>query len=227
MQNLLSLEITTGNTQDPDEFITPSYNLSNVSQTMMTFKLAFAARSSSSADRLQIFASTNCGRTWSLRYTKAGLALATAGLVSSNFVPTSPSQWREETVNLSSSSISGRDNVMFKFVYTNDTGNNIFIDDINITGVVGQEEILDQLIQLSIFPNPSDDLSTISFNLVESKEMMISITDVMGRTVEQVYSGELPSGDHSYTVGRGLSAGMYFVRLNIDGEEISKKLIRQ
>ena len=36
---------------------------------------------------------------------------------------------------------------MFKFVYTNDSGNNMFIDDINLTGVVGQEEILDQLLQ--------------------------------------------------------------------------------
>ncbi|NNF02028.1 MAG: T9SS type A sorting domain-containing protein, partial [Bacteroidia bacterium] len=221
----IKLQNYTGNTQEPDAFITPTYNLSNVSSTMMTFKLAFAARSSTNVDKLQIFASTNCGRTWSLRYTKSGLALATAGLVSSNFIPTGQSQWREETVNFSTSSVSGRDNVMFKFVYTNDSGNNMYIDDINLTGVVGQEEILDELLQLSIFPNPTENISTVAFNLGENKEMSIYVTDMTGRIVENVEENQLSAGDHSYQIGSGLSKGMYFVHLNVDGQLISKKFV--
>src|SRR6185436_20283 len=55
-----------------DNLITTSFNLSNVSSTYMTFWRAFAYRSISTTDVLKMYASTNCGQLWGLRYVKTG-----------------------------------------------------------------------------------------------------------------------------------------------------------
>ncbi|NNF02027.1 MAG: T9SS type A sorting domain-containing protein [Bacteroidia bacterium] len=221
----IKIQNYTGNTQQPDAVITPSYNLSNVSSTMMTFKMAFAVRSTSGADALRIYASTNCGQTWSVRYTKSGLNLATAGLISSNFIPTSTSQWREETVNLSTSSVSGRDNVMFKIEYTNDTGNNLYIDDINITGVVGTEEISAAALNLNIFPNPTEGNTTVGFTLLEDSDVKIEVIDMLGRSLNTVSDAKLNSGQHQFEITDELTAGMYFIKLTIDSHIVTEKLL--
>ncbi|MBT8195482.1 MAG: PKD domain-containing protein, partial [Bacteroidia bacterium] len=112
--NSIFINNLNNNVDGEDELITATFDLSNVSGTMMSFDLAYATRSSSSTDRFKVFASNDCGKTWGLRYTKSGAALSTAGIVTSTFVPVA-GDWRQELVNLSTSSVSGRDHVMFKF----------------------------------------------------------------------------------------------------------------
>ncbi|NNC85546.1 MAG: PKD domain-containing protein [Bacteroidia bacterium] len=207
-----------------DAFITPSVNLSNVSGTQMTFQLAYAARGSSGDNILRIYVSTNCGQTWSLRYTKSGSLLSTAGIVSSNFTP-SAGDWRQETVNLSSGSISGRPNVIFKFEYTHDNGNNMYIDDINIDGVVGLEEFIDQY-QINLFPNPANGRTQLTFNLKSSADVKVTLEDVLGRQINVANESMLNAGTHNFLFETSsLSPGIYMVNVNVAGEVITKKLI--
>ncbi|MBT8195483.1 MAG: PKD domain-containing protein [Bacteroidia bacterium] len=221
--NSVKLTNYTNNT-GVDAFITPSVNLGNVSGTQMTFQLAHAARSSTGENYLRVYVSSNCGQTWSLRYTKFGPALSTAGIVSSNFTP-SPADWRQETVNLSSSSISGKPNVIFKFEYTHENGNNIYIDDINIDGVVGLEELKDEY-QVNLFPNPANGRTQLSFNLNSNADVKVSLEDLLGRQINVANEGALSAGTHNFLFEtRELSSGIYMVKLNIEGQIITRKLI--
>ena len=187
-----------------DVFVTPGYNFSNITNGSMTFRLAFAARSVNSTDQLKVYASNNCGDQWNLRYTENGLALSTAGLISSSFIPNS-NQWRLETVNLSSVSYNNRPNVRFKFEYRQDNGNNIYIDDINITGTsnVGIQDV-EFLATLNVYPNPSAAASTVSFSLAADADVTADVYDITGRVVEQLVSGKLTSGAHQFTFGGDL-----------------------
>ncbi|MBT8196791.1 MAG: PKD domain-containing protein [Bacteroidia bacterium] len=212
------------NNSGTDLFITPSYNLGAVSSTQMSFKLAYAARSSSGADMLRIQASSDCGRTWQTRYTKTGANLSTAGIYSTNFTPMA-SEWRQETVNLSSSSVSGKPNVVFKFEFTMDNGNNMYIDDINITGIVGVDETLNDLINLNLMPNPSSDNMNLSFTLNENRDVKATLVDLTGRKIADIIDASLSSGDFNYEILHPGASGMYFIQLEVDNYTSTKKLI--
>ncbi len=208
-----------------DDFVTPGYDFTNIVNATMTFQLAFAARSSSSTDQLRVYASSNCGQQWNLRYTKSGLALSTAGIMSASFTPTN-AQWRMETVNLSGVSYNNKPSVRFRFNYLQNTGNNIYIDDINITGTssVGIQDV-QFLATLNVYPNPASDLSNISFSLSETQLMKIEISDLTGRVVESVENNKLPAGNYNYSFGKNLSDGIYFVRFQSNENDLTRKVV--
>src|SRR5204862_179314 len=47
-----------------DDYVTPSFNLTYLSQPTLTFKVANAQRNPSSADHLRVYISDDCGTTW-------------------------------------------------------------------------------------------------------------------------------------------------------------------
>jgi len=217
-----------GNTTNTsDAFITPTYDLTWVTQSNLTFWLAFAARSSSSTDNLKVYASTTCGQLWNVRYNKSGLnALSTAGLITSNFIPTN-AQWREETVNISSSSYNNKPNVRFKFEYTQVNGNNIYIDDLNLNGTVGLNEVFEEALDFSVYPNPVASQASIDFTLTDNSRVIIDVIDIMGRVVNHVADMKLDAGDYQFELPADLASGLYSVRLNMDGYVTSRKVIIQ
>jgi hypothetical protein len=226
----MELENFTPAAGDVDEFITPAIDMSTVTSQTMTFKLAHAQRNSSDADQLFVFTSTNCGSAWVQRYSKSGASLATAGVVSSPFTPASSGQWRQETVNIVN--VGGQKDVRFKFQFISDgSGNNIFIDNININGTpsAGVAEEFQNGFDLAVFPNPFSDNTTISFNLLERYNVSISVYDIVGREVMPVSTKtELSAGTYTLPLNRNtLKSGIYFVKLNVDGYSVTKKVIVQ
>lgn len=206
-----------------DVFITPTYDLTNVTGANLTFWLAFAARSSTSTDVLKVYASTTCGQLWSIRYNKTGTTLSTAGLVTSNFIPNG-TQWRQETVNISSSSYSNKPNVRFKFEYTQANGNNMYIDDINLNGTVGLNEAIEESLGFSVYPNPASASATIDFKLDDRSDISIDVLDATGRLVNRVAESRMDAGEYQFELPSGLAGGVYSVRLVVDGYMTSRKI---
>jgi PKD repeat protein len=208
-----------------DSWITPSMNFSNVnSPAIMTFKVANAQRSSTSNDELKVFYSLNCGKSWSATpYAKSGATLSTAGIVSTNFTPSNAGQWRLETVNVNGAKL--KPNVRFKFQNTSDRGNNIYIDEINITGnITGIKEAEELQSDFSVYPNPSQGSSTIEFTLNKSCNVIIEVKDILGRTVANVFHDNLMAGIHERKLP-ALIPGIYLVDLNINNKHHIRKLV--
>jgi PKD repeat protein len=215
----------TGNTsQTTDAFLTPTFNLSNVTNANLTFWLAFAARTSTSTDQLKVWASTSCGQLWSIRYNKTGTALSTAGIITSVFVPTS-AQWRQETVNISSASYNNKPNVRFKFDYLQSNGNNIYIDDLNLNGTVGINEVMEESLEFSVYPNPVISRANIEFILADRQPVRIDVIDVLGRVVNEIEETTLDAGEYQFELPASLSSGLYSVRLNVNGYVTVRKVI--
>jgi len=118
-----------------DKLQTPKYNLTGYSSANMTFDVAYRRYDATFTDSLAVMVSTDCGLTYTQAYMKGGTTLATvAGDYSTAiFTPTS-TQWRTETVNLSS--YTGQGSVMIAFENRGHYGQPIYIDNINITGVL-------------------------------------------------------------------------------------------
>ena len=123
-------------------------------------------------------------------------------------------------------SYNNKPNVRFKFEYTQSTGNNIYVDDINITGTstIGIKDV-EFLATLNIYPNPSLEGTELIFSLSESADIKIIVTDIAGRTLEVLEDDNLKVGDYRYTFGNAYSAGIYFVKISSGKNDISKKLI--
>lgn len=127
--NNLSYNIPT----ERDEMRTMGLNFSGYTSLTFTFDVAYAKYSSSRSDTLEILASTDCGATWTTVYLKGGSNLSTVSSQTSAFVPTN-SQWRTDAVNITS--YAGQNDVIFSFKNHNHHGNYLWIDNINISGVV-------------------------------------------------------------------------------------------
>ncbi len=210
-----------------DAFTTPAFDLTNVASTMLKFKMAFAVRSTASTDLLRVLVSTTCGQFWTQRYTKSGTTLATSGLVTSNYAPSSQSQWREETVNLSSLSFSGKPNVKFKFEYTQDTGNNLFIDDINLDGLTGLNDNNAISVSVTMYPNPATTYTTINFTLDKTEKVTVKLYDLLGRELQTLAEGTLPPGEYQKDITELNEKGVYLVKLFVGGQAVTSKLVVQ
>lgn len=215
-----------GNGKGPDEFITNAFNLSNVTGTMMTFDMAFAypTLTGTNDDKLTVYFSTNCGQTWMPRYAKQGATLATTtAAVNNDFYPTS-TQWRTETVSLTPTSVSTKPNVRFRFEFTHDTGNNLYIDNINLTGTVGINDVNADNSNVNVYPNPSSSFTYVDFNMTYGGIVKIDVSDAQGRVVN-TFTDELPAGEHQYTMSQDLAKGVYFVRLTFGDKAVTKRVV--
>ncbi len=210
-----------------DEFITPSINLINTTGTNMTFKFAFTYTNSTTenADKLIIYYSTNCGQTWTSRLTLQGTSFPSiANAVATNFVPSSQAQWTNQFVNLSPSSISGHANVRFRFEYYHDFGNNLYIDDLNINGTVGIDELNAQQANVNVFPNPAGENQNISFSSLAQSPVRIELMDVSGRMIDAI---ELIAneGENQISLRNHPEPGVYLVKLSFGESSVVKKLV--
>jgi PKD repeat protein len=119
-----------------DEMRTPKLNLAGYSAAQMTFNVAYAAYSATYVDGLEVLISTDCGTNWTSLYNKTGTTVAagnlpTAALTTAVFIPTA-TQWRTETINLNA--YLGQTSAILAFRNLAGYGNNLYIDNINITG---------------------------------------------------------------------------------------------
>ena len=74
-------------------------------------------------------------------------------------------------------------------------------------------------------PNPSRGQVRISYMLSETSAVRLAIYDLMGRQVAILVDGMRPAGEHDAAWdGSGLSAGVYFYRLEASGAALTKTL---
>ena len=207
----------------PDDFTTPAFNLSGVTNANMTFDLACGLRDTT-ADKLAVAYSFNCGQTWTVRYTRQGIPLqTTSGFITGNFIPTA-NQWRTETVSFGNT-INNKSNVRFRFEFTHESANNIYIDNINLNGTVsGINEINAASADMNIYPNPSKGITYVDFSMAAAGDVKIDVLDMEGRLIS-TFNDFLPEGDHQYTMNNDLASGVYFVRLSFGNNSITKKAI--
>jgi len=211
-----------------DELISPSYDISTATTKTMTFKQAFAKKTSGDTDKLLVYYSTDCGATWLLKLPLTATSLTTAPTHTNEFVPIS-TEWVLRTVSLSS--IGTSTNVRFKFAFTSGGGNDIYIDDINIGGLVGINDYSNTFGSFSVFPNPTNSSAQISFNLIKDVNLLkISVRNAVGQEVTNVVNGQsFNAGKYTLKIDeeRKLASGIYFIEFNADNNIKVQKLIVQ
>ncbi len=211
---------------ESDDLISPSYNISSVTNPSMTFRLSGAEAGGTADDKLNIYTSTNCGQTWVLRKAFTGAELVTAGLYTSEFVPNNPNQWQTFAVGLAS--ISSQTNVRFRFelVAGPNGSNNVYIDDLNIGSALGFENVADY-IGLSVYPNPSNGFTKLEFTTNKQAKVQIQLLNVLGQPVLAPYSAQILPGTQNFNIDMTpFASGIYTVQLQIDSDVYYTKVIK-
>ena len=101
------------------------------SPVVMDFNLAYAQYGSQNYDSLIIWASTDCGASWTRIWQEGGSQMATAADNQNEFTPGS-GDWKSVSINLNS--FIGSSTLQIQFHAYSFWGNNLYIDDINISG---------------------------------------------------------------------------------------------
>lgn len=222
----MRLQNFSGNTSGTsDDIVTATYSTLNTTSVALNFWLAAALRSATSADALRIYGSTNCGATWQLRKTLTGSSLTTTGSnILTNFTPTS-AQWVQQNVGLGSS-YNNKASVRFKFEFSYVNSNNIYIDDINLTGTVGLNEISIAPDAVSVYPNPAENNASVKLTLEQKTTVNINVVDVLGNVVYSRTENDLEPTDYIFDIPlTGISSGIYFIKLNSLNQQVTEKLV--
>jgi len=68
---------------------------------------------------------------------------------------------------------------------------------------------------LQVYPNPSNDKSELKFSLAENADVQISLYNMAGICVSEIYQGNLGQGDHSIEFRTsGIAAGTYLIKVS-------------
>lgn len=207
-----------------DKLITMAVDLNNIISAQLTFDVAYAEYNASFVDALRVDISTDCGVSYSnAGYNKSGATLATAPSSNSSWEPTNANQWRNETVDLSP--WIGQ-LVKVAFVNVNGYGNNVYVDNVNITTtVVGMADGLKG--QWRVFPNPGSGKLTLEVDALAAGAANVRVYDLAGRQVH----GQVLNGTGGYFRTQlnlsGLPSGIYSLELEQDGVREVKKLVLQ
>ena len=101
-------------------------------------------------------------------------------------------------------------------------GNGLAARDIAIAaaaGVVTATRPTELATNFGLYPNPVAGTASISFGLPRAARVELVVTDALGRTVDKIDAGLLPTGPQTVRWTRqSQAAGLYFFRLSFDGQ---------
>lgn len=202
-----------GSRSRTDELLSGTYDLSDAEEVTLTFRHAFAQRQANNNDRLRVMVSNDCGATWSLRKQLFGNTnLTTAGTVTGNFVPDAD-EWVETAItNIGSSSHVA--DFRFKFQFTSDGGNNLYLDGINLNGMpVGLAEEHGQGQGLQLRPNPTTDMAYLRIASATGP-VVVTLMDLLGRPAAASIARGASNGNLEMEIPvNGLARGVYLVQV--------------
>jgi hypothetical protein len=200
---------------------------STVDSAFFSFQLAAAvytplSTSNNNWDTLEVLISTDCGQTYTSLYKKYASTLVThKDTVNTYFIPSAPSDWRKDSIYLSSYIGVGK----FMLAFRNSTGNenNIYLDDINLRTVTINPNLKQRGILVT--PNPSSGKITVQFYPTPSSLRSIQIFNLTGQKImEQQVSGQ-GSNLYNFDISRN-AAGTYIVRILMGNDVITQKIIK-
>ena len=118
----------------------PAYDVSNMTSALVKFDYAYAGRSNGGNSYLRVYASTNCGETWMLKWISGGSSMETRPAQANPYNNPQASDWSTESFTIPASQVNS--NLRLKFEFKSNNGNNLFVDDINVNGLYSSHVVL-------------------------------------------------------------------------------------
>ena len=99
---------------------------------------------------------------------------------------------------------------------------------LNFDPTLSADEIADVATNVLASPNPFNNETNVSFNLKNSAEVSLVVTDLAGRTVFTSEAATMNAGTQVITIdGSAFGAGMYNYTLTIEGKSITNHIVKK
>ncbi|MBI3511683.1 MAG: T9SS type A sorting domain-containing protein [Bacteroidetes bacterium] len=198
-----------------DVLATPFIDLTNsVAPITLYFDVAYAPYDPTYLDSMFIDLYSDCGGTETVLYKKGYLSLATAPAQATPFVP-APAQWRTDTLHLDS--LAGHSPMRIRFIAKSGYGNQLYIDNINISGNAVGISPQNSTSEFSVYPNPADNAVNIEWSSGRGGEILFVMYDVTGKEILRKQENASP-GINRFTINTSdLPSGIYLLRANENG----------
>lgn len=207
-----------GSLGQKDLLSSSTFDMSGASSIVISYRYAFARRFSDNDDRLRLYVSRDCGATWSLRQQLRGsTTLSTAPDTNGEFVPSGPEQWKyAEVANISANFHSS--DLRFRFEFESNGGNDLFIDDVNISGQgVGIEQFDQQSATVLVYPNPAGTQAEALVELERPMRVQLDLIDALGRRTSVLPMGVMAAGPQRIALPvHELASGAYLLQLRTE-----------
>jgi len=166
-------------------FYSKPINAGGLTTFAISFDWAYAQRTNNDADLFRISISNNCGDSWVIKKNYSGLSTlpSVPDTLTAPFTPADITEWNSDTVFINGAA-NLTDHLMVKFSFNSSGGNNFYLDNIrmghpSVLGLDAQASI-----QLQVFPNPSTNQTTVTWE--ESAEMdEVILIDATGQLVKR------------------------------------------
>ena len=212
--------------------VSQCYNLTNVSNPQISFKMKYDLELN--WDIAYVEYSTNFGSNWNV------LGTMGSGWYNSNRTPQTTgtdcnncpgAQWTgTNTTNTTYSYpldvLIGQSNVIFRIVFHSDEAVNklgVNIDDFVINGVLSNENF-ENISQVAVYPNPSNGIFNISLNNLQPTS--INVYDLTGKVVYTNQQISIVNNQTTIDLS-AVSNGIYFLKMNVEGQNIVKRIVKK
>ena len=211
-----------------DRLISPAMSFDGFETAYLTFDYAYAQRYAQ-IDSLIVMISDNCGESWDRVYANGPdltEKFVTREPTADNFVPATGTDWSglgnygEDNPIIDLSNWTGRNMIKIMFEAYTGFGNNLYIDNIEISNAVGlftKKSSTNN--QFSIFPNPAH--NSVNIGLFGNEPREVSITNIEGKLL---LHKTIHPGINKLDIDN-LSKGIYFIHVKNKSILATEKLI--
>jgi len=210
-----------------DQMNSPLLSFVGYDNVLLSFDYAYAQRYNQK-DSLIVKVSSDCGETWTRVYANGpdgeGV-FETTEPQTSFFTPAITEDWAGSGYGASKPIIdlnqwSGMGNIKVQFESFNQYGNNLYIDNVEISNTLGLYDT-DNNTELLVYPNPARDNITVIIKEVDNYKLTIS--NLQGK---QIIEQELTSGQSLIDIAN-LAKGIYIINIGNSKISSTEKLIIQ
>ncbi len=211
-------------TGQEDIITTEYYDLDFDGTAELKFDIAKAQWSASYNDGFRVEISIDCGVSYTQIYFKDALDLATVGYISSFWSPNSGSNWRTETIDITPYV---GEQILLRFININGYSNSTFLDNINLTKEENSLSIDENELEsaISMYPNPSETEVFISINTNIGNTYQIELLNNLGQSITTISKTRFSQSAQQRLDVSKYAAGLYFVKIKVDTQEVVKKII--
>ncbi len=208
-----------GNDGEDHWLVSPVYSTANHQYGSLVFRMAYSEQGTT-ADRLRVMISASCGN----RFEQTLLDLAGSDLSTANgganFLPMGDNDWREIVLDISD--MMAFPDLRVAFVYTNNSGSNLYIDDVEIFPT-SADELRRFPAQMWVYPNPAPGgYFNVTINLPRKDDVTIRLVDLSGRTI--VFFREPDALNQTFNFEAPGLEGMYLLKVEGSNTNLSGKI---
>lgn len=209
-------------------FTSQVIDLSQLDTAFISLRAAFARKLDPEYEALRVFINTDCSDEWDFKKVfPASSTLPSVEPTDAYFIPESEADWNYLLVN-NIDPEERTETFRFRLIFYGNNGNNIYIDDINLS----EENLLNTKNSalfkgdVSVFPNPTSGRVNIALNLKNAETVSLQLMGTDGKLLLQEGPHRLNAGLQNLDLSMGTMApGSYILEVIGESGVAHRKII--